>query len=158
MFSTTTFSVDVSICLSAIIILLYLYWTRNFHYWKNRGVPYVKPTPFFGNIKDVLTFKKGLGMNLKDIYEETNAPYVGIFLMDKPALLLRDLSLIKNILVTDFNNFSDRTLAKRESDLGSKLLPLMKNPDWRAYRKLITPAYSSGKNQINVSNNHRERR
>ncbi|XP_023022600.1 cytochrome P450 6k1 isoform X2 [Leptinotarsa decemlineata] len=143
--SSSNFSVDISICLSTIIILLYLYWTRNFNYWKNRGIPYKKPIPFFGNIKDVLTFRKSIGMNLKDIYDEMDGPYLGIFIMDKPALLLKNLDVIKNILVTDFNNFCDRTLTQRKSDLGSSLLPLMKNPDWKAYRKLLTPAYSSGR-------------
>ncbi|XP_074032205.1 cytochrome P450 6k1 isoform X1 [Leptinotarsa decemlineata] len=145
MFSIPTFTIYITICLSAIIILLYLYWTRNFDYWKNRGIPFEKPLPFFGNLKDVLTFKKNIGMSLKDIYDKMEGPYLGIFLVDKPALLLKDLEVIKHVLVTDFSNFSDRTMAQRKSDLGSSLLPMMRDAEWKAYRKLLTPGYSSSK-------------
>ncbi|XP_074032207.1 cytochrome P450 6k1 isoform X2 [Leptinotarsa decemlineata] len=84
-------------------------------------------------------------MSLKDIYDKMEGPYLGIFLVDKPALLLKDLEVIKHVLVTDFSNFSDRTMAQRKSDLGSSLLPMMRDAEWKAYRKLLTPGYSSSK-------------
>ncbi|CAG9819968.1 unnamed protein product [Phaedon cochleariae] len=143
---------DFSICVLIIVFLTYLYWTRHFNYFKSRQIAYIKPTPFFGNIKGVMTFKKNLGVVLKDIYDQLEGPLVGFFLMDKPAMILKDLEVIKLIWVTEFNNFSDRTLAQRKGDLGSDLLPLMRNPDWRAHRKLLTPGYSTGriKNMYNI--------
>jgi hypothetical protein len=31
---------------------LYFYFIRNFNFWKNLGIPYVKPLRFFGSLKD----------------------------------------------------------------------------------------------------------
>jgi hypothetical protein len=50
--------------------LLYVYWyLNNSHdYWRKRGVPYVKPFPLFGNLKDTMLGKKSLCENHQDIY------------------------------------------------------------------------------------------
>jgi hypothetical protein len=48
--------------------LLYLYLTRTHDYWRKRGVPYVKPLPVFGNLKDSMLATKTLGENYQDIY------------------------------------------------------------------------------------------
>jgi hypothetical protein len=48
--------------------LLYLYLTRTHDYWRKRGVPYVKPLPVFGNLKDAVLAKKTLGENYRDVY------------------------------------------------------------------------------------------
>ncbi|GLH01130.1 Cytochrome P450 6k1 [Gryllus bimaculatus] len=37
---------------------LYAYFTRHFGYWRRRGVPYLRPLPIAGNLKDVLLFRK----------------------------------------------------------------------------------------------------
>jgi hypothetical protein len=48
--------------------ILYLYFTRTHGYWRKRGVPYVKPLPLFGNLKDALLFRKNLGEIYRDLY------------------------------------------------------------------------------------------
>jgi hypothetical protein len=54
-------------------------------------VPYVKPTPWLGNLKDCAFQKVNIGQHLKKIYDEHNDnPYVGIFSFDKPSLLVRE--------------------------------------------------------------------
>ena len=50
------------------VVLLYLYLTHNHSYWRKRGVPYVKPLPLFGNMKDTVLSRKSMGENYKDIY------------------------------------------------------------------------------------------
>jgi len=50
------------------VILLYLKLTRNHSYWRKRGVPYVKPLPLFGNMKDTVLSIKSMGENYRDIY------------------------------------------------------------------------------------------
>jgi hypothetical protein len=49
-------------------VLLYLYLTRTHRYWRKRGVPYVKPLPLFGNMKDTTLSRKSMGENYRDIY------------------------------------------------------------------------------------------
>lgn len=48
---------DAVALICVIIGLIYYYCTSNNNHWKNKGVPYLKPQFFFGNIKDLLTFK-----------------------------------------------------------------------------------------------------
>lgn len=54
--------------------------------------------------------------------EHENKPFIGMFLADKPCLLVRDLDLIMNIMKTDSVHFDRRILEiPRNTDLiGSK--------------------------------------
>jgi cytochrome P450 family 6 len=98
--------------ITVIFIGLYVYVTRNFKFWQKLGIPYVKPTPFVGNLKECVLLKTTIGEQLQRIYNEhSDKPCVGIFSFDKPSLLIRDLELVKNILVKDFQNFTDRILS-----------------------------------------------
>jgi hypothetical protein len=53
---------------------------------------------------------------------------VGIFSFDKPSLLIRDLELVKNVLVKDFQNFMNLlVLADEQFDpLFSKMATILK--------------------------------
>jgi cytochrome P450 family 6 len=105
----------IVVSLSAIFIALYLYFIRNFKLWQKLGIPYVKPTPFVGSLKESAFQKVPLGKNLQQIYQEhTDKPYVGIFSFDKPTLLIRDLKLMKNILVKNSQSFVDRVITLDE--------------------------------------------
>jgi cytochrome P450 family 6 len=98
--------------IAAIFIGLYIYVTRNFKFWHKLGIPYVKPTPFVGNLKECVLLKRNIGEQLQTIYNEhSDKPYVGIFTFDKPSLLIRDPEIVKNILVKDFQTFMDRILS-----------------------------------------------
>ena len=50
------------------VVLLYLYMTHTHSYWRKRGVPYVKPLPLFGNLKDVVLVRKTLGEVFRELY------------------------------------------------------------------------------------------
>jgi len=134
--------------LSAICIAAYLYFTRNFKFWQKLGIPYVKPTPFLGNLKECVFQKVNIGKHLQQIYEEhSDKPYVGIFSFDKPILLIHDLELVKNILVKDFQYFIDRVISLDEKldPLSSKTLFAIKGQLWRHWRTNMTPVFTSGK-------------
>jgi cytochrome P450 family 6 len=143
---------SLTFCLISIIIVifigLYFYFTRNFKFWQKLGIPYVKPVPFVGNIKDCVFLKKTIGEQLQRIYvENRDKPYVGIFSFDKPSLLIRDLELVKNILVKDFNTFMDRAPSAEEKNdpLFSNILGVIKGQRWRHLRTNLTPVFTSGK-------------
>jgi cytochrome P450 family 6 len=111
--SLTLYLISVII---AIFIGLYFHFTRNFNFWQKLGIPYVKPSAFVGNLKDCALLKTTIGEQLQRIYnEQSDKPYVGIFSFDKPSLLIRDLELVKNILVKDFPNFMDRIFSSKTS-------------------------------------------
>jgi len=127
--------------IAAIFIGLYFHFTRNFNFWQKIGVPYVKPTPFVGNLKDCVLLKTTIGEQLQRIYNEhSDKPYVGIFSFDKPSLLVRDVELVKNILVKDFRTFVDRTFAVEEKldPLFGNLLFAVRGQIWRHLRTNLT--------------------
>ena len=134
--------------LSAIFIALYRYFTRNFKFWQTLGIPYVKPTPFVGNLKECALQKVNIGKHLQQIYvENSDKPYVGIFSFDKPILFIRDVELLKNILVKDFQYFIDHIVNVDEKldPLWSRSLFVMKGQTWRHFRTNLTPVFSSHK-------------
>ncbi|XP_063988931.1 cytochrome P450 6k1-like [Diachasmimorpha longicaudata] len=130
-----------------IIYLIYRYMTRNFNYWKNRGVIFVPPSPFLGNFGEFLLGKKSVANFTKAVYNYApNEPYVGFFGFDKPMLMIRDVGLINQILVKDFNYFDDRFVNAGAHDiLGNSNLFVLKNPAWKILRKNLTPIFTSGK-------------
>lgn len=129
------------------ILFGYLYTTRNFNYWKKKGVVFSKPLPFIGNLLDLITVKKSPGQFLDALYNKwKDQPYVGFFALDKPALLIRDIDIIKNILIKDFNFFKDRYVSVSPDDtLGYSNLFIMKNPAWKYVRTKLTPIYTTGR-------------
>jgi cytochrome P450 family 6 len=133
---------------TAVFTGVYLYFIRNFNFWKKRGIPYLKPTPFVGNLKELVFQKVGTGHHLQKIYDENkDVPYVGLFSFDQPSLVIRDLELVKNILVKDSQNFIDRIITFDEM-LGpffGKTMFTLKGQRWRHIRVNLTPVFTSGK-------------
>jgi cytochrome P450 family 6 len=134
--------------ITAIFIGLYFYATRNFKFWQKLGIPYVKPTPFVGSLKECVLLKTTIGEQLQRIYNEHNdKPYVGIFSFHKPSLLLHDLEMVKNIMVKDFNYFMDRvfSVGDKIDPLFGKNLSMLKGQLWRHLRIKLTPVFTSRK-------------
>jgi cytochrome P450 family 6 len=133
---------------TCIFFALYFYFTRNFNFWQKLGIPYVKPTPFVGNLKDCVLLKTTIGEQLHRIYNEhSDKPYVGIFSFDKPSLLIRDPELVNNILVKDFQYFMDRTFSfedKFDPVLGKGIF-VLRGQIWRHLRTNLTPVFTSRK-------------
>jgi cytochrome P450 family 6 len=137
--------------ITAIFIALYFYFTRNFKFWHKLGIPYVKPTPFVGNLKECVLLQRNIGEQLQRIYNEHNdKPYVGIFSFDKPSLLIRDPELLKNILVKNFQTFMDHMISVEDKfdPLFGNSLPLLKGQLWRHLRTNLTPVFTSSKMKI----------
>lgn len=88
------------------------YWALHINgYWKRKNIPYIPATPFVGNVEKAVAFKKCVAEQFQDLYldkDTRDAPFVGIHIFHKPALLIRDLELVKRILVKDFGSFSNR--------------------------------------------------
>lgn len=129
------------------IMTLYLLIMRNFEYWKKRGVMQIKPIPIFGNFARCFFMKMSAGYWLKECYEKSEGlPYMGVYVLNQPGLLLRDPHIIKQILLKDFNSFADKFMeAGKDDHLGNLNLFLVKNPQWKVIRTKISPVFTSGK-------------
>lgn len=142
---TAYWGLDGLIILTTLMIAAYLYMTRKFNHWKKQGIMEATPTPFLGNFREI--FKKTPGQYTKELYEQAKGTLcIGFYLMDKPSLVIRDRELVKNILVKDFNYFSDRYASADSKDrLGYANLFFLRNPAWKVLRTKLTPIFTSGK-------------
>lgn len=140
--------------LSGFIVLclaIYFYLTEKFKYWEKAGVKSRPTNLIFGNILGVITLKESIGQFHTSLYRQfKDVPYVGYYVMSKPALLIKDAELVKNVLIKDFDSF-----AKNDFEVDKDLDPLLsRNPfvlhgdAWKHTRNLITPAFSSGKMKL----------
>nr|CAD7569190.1 unnamed protein product [Timema californicum] len=128
--------------------VLYLYLSRHYNYWKKKGVPHLKPSPYIGNLKQLLRIKECPGQFLASLYfKGVGKPYFGFFIFDRPALIIRDPELIKHILLKEFDHFTDRfvTADEKIDPMGGKNIFLIKGSRWRHLRSNLSTTFSSGK-------------
>lgn len=97
--------------------VLFYYLHQKMNYWKRRGVPNLKPSYLLGNL-DGVGEKIHATINLQNMYEhfKDNHKFCGFYLLQTPRLLLIDLDVIKNVLIRDFHNFTDRGIFHDEEN------------------------------------------
>lgn len=130
----------------SIPVLIYGCLKFHFSYWWRQGFQYLDPELIFGNIKPFVKKKKSLGINIWDLYNQTNRPFIGVYMFFNPAILIRDVNLVKKVLITDFNHFYNRGLYlnKQKAPLAVSLTTL-KGKEWKDLRMKLNPLFSSGR-------------
>lgn len=138
---------EIIFTIVAIIFLLYYLSTSSHNFWKTQGVLGPKPIPLFGNFKRTIFKEISVGDFIKNYYDQYESESMfGLYFNNTPILILKDLELIKDILIKDFNKFAERDMTVHE-----KIEPLSQNlvalgsEKWRPLRKKLTPVFTSGK-------------
>lgn len=130
-----------------LIGIIYFYFTATFDFWEIRGVPFKKPTIFFGNFGRLLLFKKSICEGIQEMYNWFEGErFFGVFRVRSPVIFLRDPELIKSVLVKDFAIFTNRGIPVNNSQdpLNGHLFNL-EGRKWKGLRSKLTPTFSSGK-------------
>lgn len=139
--------VDVLVGIFSLLIISYYYLTSTYNYWRDRGIPFVKPILLFGNIKDVLLGRKSIIEVHTRLYKQFEGErFGGYFVLRRPVLMVRDPELIERLLVKDFAHFHDRGMTT-DPDHEPLTLNLFnaKGNQWRNLRYKLTPTFTSGK-------------
>nr|CAD7432091.1 unnamed protein product [Timema monikensis] len=128
------------------LIAVYAYNRFIYTYWWRQGVPYISPSVPFGNFWSVITQRECFAEGYRAIYDRCTGPWVGLFLLHKPVLMVKDPELIRTILMKNFANFHDRGMYVDEKDdpLSAHLFSLS-GQKWRKLRAQLTSTFSSGK-------------
>lgn len=71
-------------------------------------------------------------------------PIEDLYFLFRPALILCDASLIRNVLSKDFNSFHDRGFYHNPSDPVAALF-MQPGQDWKSIRSKLTPTFTTGK-------------
>ncbi|XP_054271160.1 probable cytochrome P450 6d4 [Macrosteles quadrilineatus] len=129
--------------------IFYCYLKAPFDYWQKRGVPYVKPSIIFGNIKNQILQKKSLQHDIDDIYKALEGQrFGGYYEFRTPVIMIRDPKLIEKILIKDFSYFQDRdfglSIDLEKEPLSGNLFN-MKGQLWKNLRNKLTPTFTTGK-------------
>nr|XP_023024022.1 probable cytochrome P450 6a23 [Leptinotarsa decemlineata] len=144
-----TFLLTATFILGAVIAGVYFFIKRIYSYWCRKGVEYIEPDFFYGNIKEMVHGKISTGGLFKKFYDDLKSrglKYGGCYTFFSPVLILVDLDLIKNILLKDFDNFINRGMYYNEKmDPLSAHLFSLEDERWKNLRAKLTPTFTSGK-------------
>nr|XP_031842466.1 cytochrome P450 6A1-like [Nomia melanderi] len=139
-------SVEIVCGLAILAVLFYYYMTWKYDFWIKHGIPGPKPKLFFGTSKDLILARTTLGHYTKQVYDEFNGtPLIGLFMGRQPTLFLNSLDLIKDVLIKDFNKFSDRGFKYLQVEPLSQNILNLEPAQWRPLRSKLSPVFSSGK-------------
>ncbi|XP_075168282.1 putative cytochrome P450 6a21 [Haematobia irritans] len=134
---------------SLIVGLAYLVYMlrKHFNYWQNLGIACDPPHWLMGNVSGIMT-TRSYNAILREYYDKykTAGPFVGFYWFTKPAVLVLDPVLMKQILIKDFSKFVDRGFYNNAEDdpLTGHLLNL-EGDKWRFMRNKLSPTFTSGK-------------
>jgi len=129
-----------------LLLLVYIFLKYVYSYWNRKGFRNVQPKLIYGNFKPLIDRQRSFGTLIRDLYWESVAsPYIGIYLFFRPALLIRDVNIVKRILTTDNASFYDRgTYCNKAKDPMSANLFTLRGREWKELRTKMTPLFSSG--------------
>lgn len=136
--------------ISLLIIYGYFWAKQRQTYWKRKNIPYIESRPLLGHFTRTVFLKENIAHTISRLYNHSKAkgqPFVGINAFHKPALLIRDPNLIKQVTVKDFNYFVDHHAGVNpvHDPVGANNLFQLNNPIWRKLRVKLSPIFTSGK-------------
>lgn len=131
------------------ILLFILYLKYHFSYWRRRGFPEIAAVIPFGNMLPFFRRQQSCGDTLADLYWKTSEPVVGIYNFLEPQLMVRDLSLVKSVMMEDFDQFYNRNMFINEKDdpLSVNLFS-QQGEKWKKLRQILTPLFTAAKFRV----------
>ena len=149
--------------LLGIIIATYFYVRQKFQYFANHGIPY-EPGYFpLGSIESwrlytgqTSPFKLADKVAARHPTKEIIG-YYGLF--GRPFLVIRNLDLMRQILIKDFDHFTDRNMnqdniSPEANKHVTKGMTVLRGDKWRSAREMVSPTFST--KQIKASMVHVE--
>ncbi|XP_055601242.1 probable cytochrome P450 9f2 [Uranotaenia lowii] len=132
-----------------IAVFWFYFWSvKTYSYFKKLKVPYVKPIPLLGSLGPVFSGKlhpaDALALGYKKFPDRR---FSGYFEFHRPAILLHDPRLVKQIAVQDYDQFLDHgTLCPVEVDpFVGRITFFMSGQSWKRERKAQSPLFTVSK-------------
>uniref|UniRef100_A0AC34RBZ9 Cytochrome P450 n=1 Tax=Panagrolaimus sp. JU765 TaxID=591449 RepID=A0AC34RBZ9_9BILA len=126
-------------------LVVYLELKSINNYWKKQNVPGPEGNLFLGSLLDLA----------KDVYGFDAAnfgkygKFYGSMMKGIPDFATTDVDMIQQVLISEFENFSDPHNfvfdSKSKNNLRKLMLNVQRGGDWRRIRRKITPALTSAK-------------
>lgn len=132
--------------------LFYRYMTRNYFYFADKPMPFLKPVFGVGNLGPLLLKKRTILEHFEWLYNcFPDAKIFGTFSMAQPVYVIRDPEMLKQITVKDFDHFVDHSGLGGDKELDSphmlvmNTLVALRGNKWRDMRATLSPAFTGSK-------------
>ncbi|XP_071101635.1 cytochrome P450 3A24-like [Haliotis cracherodii] len=127
--------------LTGFLALVYIYGKWRFRLLKDAGFPGPEPDIYLGDLRramrDGLDLENKLGKKYGDVF--------GVWLGGFPMVNVFDVDIIKEVLIKDFKNFTDRLVFELNDFPFSTNLFNSRGETWRRLRNIISPTFSGVK-------------
>ncbi|XP_047985514.1 cytochrome P450 6j1-like [Leguminivora glycinivorella] len=137
------------IALGLLALAYLVFKSCKYDYWEKKGIPTASGNEwFFGHFKQIVLLKKHLVDVIETIYKEfPDAPLVGYYSMNVPTLMVKDLDIIKTIVVSEFSSFNSAGIKfDRKADPLAAAHPFFQSgEEWKTTRAQVTPSLTLAK-------------
>ncbi|XP_055932272.1 cytochrome P450 3A41-like [Argiope bruennichi] len=134
-------------CIAVMIVLWARNREKNHNLFKRYGIPGPEPSFWWGNLKD---------MKCKPTKNETITAWLkkygdvfGYFLGEVPFVVVKDLEMLKQMFIKDFEIFCNRPLLMDLPPLRKTLIGL-DGKRWKEVRGFLTPLFTSAKIRLMI--------
>lgn len=142
--------------ISAIIItfvLMVVYFVVFQYRWffSKQNVKFVRGWPLVGSLNEFITGKKAFSEFLVGLYRRyPDEPVIGFYNLTHPVYLIRDLDLIKKVVIQDFDHFVNHQSNFDISGdyLMDRTLFFSRDQRWRDMRTILSPAFTGNKMRL----------
>lgn len=123
---------------------LLFWWVRKkFTFWNDKGVPHLTFWQYLRFCVDI--YRKPLNAVKIEEYRRYGRLY-GSYQGTAPMLVVADPEILREVLVSKFKNFSDRSEAQRtSSDVWRKSIMNLSGDEWKLARSIFTPALTASR-------------
>ncbi|XP_074123871.1 thromboxane-A synthase isoform X4 [Sminthopsis crassicaudata] len=121
-----------------LLALLKWYSISAFSSLEKLGIRHPKPLPFIGNMT---FFRQGFWESHMKLIK-TYGPLCGYYLGRQMYIVVYDPHMIKEVLVKNFSNFTNRMMSGMETKPVADSILFLRNKRWEEVRSVLTPAFS----------------
>ncbi|CAL8086120.1 unnamed protein product [Orchesella dallaii] len=128
--------------------LIYFFTKRPNEFWKKYGVPQFQ-TSFKDNLSILFGIKSHMDVDdvTYKLLQSKDEKYCGFVDMAGPTVLVRDLDILKKVLIKDFDYFVDRRqfFSSKKEPLFQKMIGSLLGEEWKGVRSSVSPTFTTGK-------------
>ncbi|ODM91411.1 Cytochrome P450 9e2 [Orchesella cincta] len=127
-------------------ILFYKFVTsRSKSFFKKYGIRQIDTSAAVSKL-DIFLGRKGLPLADDFAYQTMGGEkYCGVSEMGNNMIIIKDLELLKKILIKDFDHFVDRRDFLDSERTFKRMLPSLKGDEWKGVRAEVIPIFKTGK-------------
>lgn len=131
-----------------LFILSYYFITKDYQFFASQPIVVSTPSFPFGSsaIKKMMMGE----ITFTDVAYDTiknfpNEKIVGYFMFNSPRYIINDLELAKQILIKDFEYFTDRPAFTDADPINNQFMTNLSGAEWKKMRVLMAGVFTSGR-------------